>query len=407
MKNHQKKLMLLGGSRYLLPVIEIAHKLGIYVVTADYLPNNIAHSYSDEYCNVSVVDKSAVLRAATELCIDGIMSFACDPGVLSAAYVAEILNLPFQCSYESTNILQDKGKFRSFLRANNFNSPFAKSYFDPKSPYSDLNLFKWPVIVKPVDSAGSKGVTRVDCLSGLKRAIDVAIENSHNGSFLIEEFLIFKGYHSSADLFTVDGELKFVTYSDQLFDSGADNPFTPAMIVWPSTMENKYQAMLTKEIQRLMNLLKVRTGIYNVETCVDINGIPYIMEVSPRGGGCKIAEIQNLAYGVDLISNEVKKAVNMPLDDVFSNNTCYGYWCEMIVHSQKNQKGFLKNIEIDESVKSKYHVLSDISVKRGDFIYPFTGANMALGDMFFRFDSREELNRVMGSYRQWLHIVLE
>ena len=60
----QKKLMLLGGLRYLLPVIEAAHKLGIYVITCDYLPGNIAHKYSDEYCNVSIVDKDAVLEAA-------------------------------------------------------------------------------------------------------------------------------------------------------------------------------------------------------------------------------------------------------------------------------------------------------------------------------------------------------
>ena len=85
----QKKLMLLGGLRYLLPVIEAAHKLGIYVITCDYLPDNIAHKYSDEYRNVSIVDKEAVLAVARELQIDGIMSFAVDPGVVTAAYVQE------------------------------------------------------------------------------------------------------------------------------------------------------------------------------------------------------------------------------------------------------------------------------------------------------------------------------
>ena len=105
----QKKLMLLGGLRYLLPVIEAAQKQGYYVITADYLPDNIAHKYSDEYCNVSIIDKEAVLQKARELKIDGIMSFACDPGVVTAAYVAEKMGLPFQCSHESARILQDKG----------------------------------------------------------------------------------------------------------------------------------------------------------------------------------------------------------------------------------------------------------------------------------------------------------
>ena len=84
-----KKLLLLGGAQYLLPVIEEAHKLGLYVITCDYLPDNIAHKHSDEYRNVSIIDKDAVLSTARELGIDGIMSFACDPGVVTAAYVAE------------------------------------------------------------------------------------------------------------------------------------------------------------------------------------------------------------------------------------------------------------------------------------------------------------------------------
>ena len=91
----QKKLLLLGGLRYLFPVIEEAHRLGIYVITADYLPNNIAHQYSDEYVNVSIIDKDAVLKVAREKEIDGIMSFAVDPGVVTAAYVAENMGLPF------------------------------------------------------------------------------------------------------------------------------------------------------------------------------------------------------------------------------------------------------------------------------------------------------------------------
>ena len=64
-----KKIMLLGGLRYLIPVIEAAHKQGYYVITADYLPNNIAHKYSDEYVNVSIIDKEAVLKEARKITI--------------------------------------------------------------------------------------------------------------------------------------------------------------------------------------------------------------------------------------------------------------------------------------------------------------------------------------------------
>ncbi len=401
-----KKLMLLGGSRYLMPVIECAHKLGLYVITCDYLPDNTAHKYSDEYCNISIIEKDAVLECAEKLKIDGIMSFACDPGVVTAAYVAEKMGLPFQGSYKSVSILQDKGLFRKFLTDNGFNCPHSKSYSDIATPKKDIDFFEWPVIVKPVDSAGSKGVTKVDSPAELDEAIKVALDNSHNGHFIIEDFITFDGYHSSADPFTVDGKLKFVTYSDQLFDKEADNPYTPAFIIWPSTMKKENQDLLTKETQKLMNLLGMKTGIYNIETCVGVNGKPYIMEVSPRGGGCKIAELQRLAFGIDEIENEVRSAVGLPLTDIHQTE-CDGYWCEMVVHAEPGKSGFLKEIKIEPEIERKYVKVVDITAKTGDKVLPFTGANMALGDMFLRFDSRKELDEVMSKSRDWLHIVLE
>lgn len=402
----QKKLMLLGGIRYLIPVIKTAHDLGLYVITCDYLPDNIAHKYSDEYKNVSIVDKEAVLKVAMEAEIDGIMSFACDPGVVTAAYVAEKMGLPFQGSYASVRILQDKGLFRQFLRDNGFNVPNAKRYTDAVSPMDDVDYFNWPVIVKPVDSAGSKGVTRVDDPKDLPNAISVALEHSIDGAFIIEDFLIFKGYHSSADPFSVNGKLEFVTYSDQLFDKDADNPYTPAFIIWPTSMSQQDQDYLTGEIQRLITLLGLKTGIYNIETCVGINGKQYIMEVSPRGGGCKIAEIQKMAFGQDLIEASVRAAVGLPLNEIKQTN-CDGHWCEMIVHAAKGQSGVFDKLEITNDIANKYVKLVDLTLQSGDMVHPFTGANMSVGDMFLRFDSREELDKVMSKNGDWLHIKLQ
>lgn len=401
-----KKLLLLGGSRYLIPVIEAAHKLGCYVITCDYLPDNTAHKFADEYVNVSIIDKDATLTAAQKLEIDGIMSFACDPGVVTAAYVAEKMGLPFQGSYEATSILQDKGLFRQFLTDNGFNVPHAKRYTDKKAPYQDVDFFNWPVIVKPVDSAGSKGVTKVETPDDLAEAIETAVGGSHNAAFIIEDFLTFKGYHSSADPFTVDGKLQFVTYSDQLFDKEAENPYTPAKIIWPSTMSQSDQDYLTAETQRLMDLLHMGTGIYNIETCVGSDGKPYLMEVSPRGGGCKIAELQRMAFGVDLIENEVRKAIGMPVENV-RQTECDGYWCEMIIHARPGQSGTFKALKIDPEIEKNHVQLIDMTTKPGDFVHPFTGANMSLGDMFLRFDSREQLDETMDRVNEWLTIELE
>ena len=399
----QKKLMLLGGLRYLLPVIEEAHRLGVHVITADYLPDNIAHKYSDEYCNVSIVDKEAVLKAARELKIDGILSHAVDPGVTAAAYVAEKMGLPFQCSYEAACILQDKSLFRKFLAENGFNCPKAKGYTNVEDALEDVDFFNWPVIVKPVDSAGSKGVTKVEDKADLKSAIETALSASISKNFIIEDFLDKVGAQSSADIFTVDGKLVYPAYSDQLFDKNAANPYTPAIEIWPASMEQKFQDDLTAQLQRLFTQLGVKSGIYNVECRVCSDGKAYIMEVSPRGGGNRIAELQDMATGQSLIANEIKKALGMPMDDITAPQYD-GVWCNYILHSY--EEGTLVSVEIAPAFKDKYVRDIGLIVKPGDRITPFKGANNSLGTLFLRFDTREELDRAIENPDSWVHINL-
>lgn len=404
MTERQKKLMLLGGLRYLLPVIEAAHRHGIHVITVDYLPDNIAHKYSDEYHNVSIIDKEAVLALAQELQIDGIMSFAVDPGVVSAAYVAEQMGLPFQCSYEAACILQNKSRFRKFLADNGFNVPNARGYSEEDDALQDIDYFNWPVIVKPVDSAGSKGVTRVDDPSGLPIAIAHALDCSSSRHYIIEDFLVLEGYQSSTDVFTVDGKLLHCPFSDQLFDNRAVNPYVPAIEIWPSTMPQKAQIELRNELQRLFELLNCKTGIYNVEARLCKNGKAYIMEVSPRGGGNRIAELQRYATGVDLIEADMLKALNLPFSKIHDAHLS-DFWCNFILHS--NSGGVFKEIKYSEGFEVVYVIEEDILVKTGDVVQPFSGANQSLGTIFLRFTTRETLDRFVVSPHDFISIITQ
>ncbi len=398
---HKKKLLLLGGSRYILPVIEASKKLGIYTITCDYLPNNIAHKYSDEYCNVSIVDKDAVLEKAKELKIDGIMSFACDPGVVTAAYVAEKMGLPHSGSYESVSILQNKGKFRKFLAQNGFNVPVARGYKNIEDALTDVDIFNWPVIVKPTDSAGSKGVTRVDDRKNLKESIEYALSFSIGKEFIIEDFIEKKGFSSDTDSFSVDGKLKFVSFSSQRFDEKAENPYTPAAYSWPSSISKENQEYLTDEIQRLLTLLDMKTSIYNIEVREATNGKAYIMELSPRGGGNRLAECLRYATGVDLITNAVRAAVGMPIESI-EQKPYNGCWAEIILHS--DNCGCFENLYISEEIK-KNIVETDLWVANGDMIEGFSAANAAIGTVVLKFDSEEELETVMNNIEKYVRVV--
>ena len=399
----QKKLMLLGGLRYLLPVIEAAHKLGIYVITCDYLPDNIAHKYSDEYHNVSIVDKDAVLELARKLQIDGIMSFAVDPGVMTAAYVQEQMGLPGN-PYESVCILQNKDRFRNFLTQHGFNVPKAKGFASIEEALFEKYWFPWPVIVKPTDSAGSKGVTRVDRLEDLESALKVAFDHSISGRVIVEEFIEKQGCSSDTDCFSVDGKLKFVSFSAQRFDEDAPNPYTPSAYSWPSTFTEAQEEELTSEIQRLLTLLGMRTSIYNIETRVGANGKPYIMEVSPRGGGNRLAEMLRYATGVDLITNAVRAAVGEEVVDV-EQKPYNGAWAEVVLHSDRD--GVFQELSVNTSAVHAKVVETDLWVKAGDSVRAFKGANDAIGTLVLNFSSETELVSALKHVAGWITVKVQ
>ena len=404
MMSKQKKLMLLGGLRYLLPIIEEAHKLGTYVITADYLPDNIAHKYSDEYCNVSIVDKEAVLKVAQELQIDGILSHAVDPGVVSAAYVAEQMGLPFQCSYEAACILQDKSKFRNFLQENGFNCPHAKGYNNLEDAMKDIEYFEWPVIVKPVDSAGSKGVTKVENPQDLAQAVDTALASSISKKFIIEDFLEKEGYSVGSESFVVDGKLMYNAFYDQYFDDEAINPYTPSAEIWPSVMKAYHQQEIKSELQRLIELLGITTGLFNVECRVCKNGKAYLMEVSPRAGGNRLAEILNYAADININEAETRKALGLSVGDIHEPNY-KGHFAILVLHSDKD--GIYDGIAIDEDFRKNHIIEEEVRVNRGDKVMSFSAANAALGTLFLKFETREDLDYSLQHQCEWLTILLK
>lgn len=396
--------MLLGGLRYLKPVIDAAHKQGYYVITADYLPNNIAHKWSDEYCNVSIIDKEAVLKEAQRLQIDGVMSFACDPGVVAASYVQNKMGLPSFGPFESVEILQNKDKFRAFLAKNGFNVPQAKGFDSVEAAMEEIYWYPWPVIVKPTDAAGSKGVTRVDKAEDLKPALEYAMEHSISGHIIVEEFIDKQGCSSDTDSFSEDGKLKFVSFCAQRFDAEATNPYTPAAYSWPSTFTKEQEEYLTSEIQRLITLLNLKTCVYNIEVRVAPNGKPYIMELTPRGGGNRLCEMLRYATGVDMITAITRAMVGDPILEPIEQKPYNGHWAEIILHADKN--GMFDHLEISKDLPAEV-VEEDLWVKKGDKVESFEGANNAIGTLVLKFQTAEELEKAITNQRNWLKVVVK
>lgn len=396
-----KKLLVLGGDHFAIPVVKAAHEQGYYVITCDYLPDNVAHKYSDEFVNFSTTDKEGILAWAKENPIDGIVTFT-DSGVVTTAYVQHHLGLPQIGPLESVEILQNKVRFRQFLTEHGFTVPKAKGFSRKEDALASKDFFTLPVIVKPVDAAGSKGVTKVSDWSELENAVDWAIHFSFSGDFIIEAFIEKKGCSSDSDCFSVDGQFKFMSYSAQRFDEKAAGEYTPAAYSWPSTLGAEAEKELTSELQRLISLLGMNTTVYNVETRVGTDGKPYIMEISPRGGGNRLSEMMRYATGVDLITGAVRAAVGDPVE--IEQKPLDGSWAEIIVHADKT--GTLECIEIAPEIEPMV-IEKDFWFKKGDSVNAFLSARDAIGTLVLRFNTADELETAITHQRDWLKIYVD
>ncbi|WP_146551734.1 ATP-grasp domain-containing protein [Rummeliibacillus sp. SL167] len=398
-----KKILMLGGAYIQIPMIKAAREMGHYVITCDYLEDNPGHQYAHEYHNVSTTDKEGVLALARSLKIDGIICYASDPAAPTAAYVGEKLGLPSQ-PYESVEILSHKDKFRAFLKQNGFHVPKAKGYDSLEAARLDFHQYKMPVMIKPVDSSGSKGISKIDSIEYLQEKVEYALSFSREKRFIIEEYIEKNGSLVSGDGFSVDGELVFRSFANTNFPLSDFNPFVPIGSSWPYNMPKHIQNKIHAEIQRLLRLLHMKTGAYNLEVIVDEQENIFLIEIAARNGGEWVAQATKYATGVDLIEYTIRAALGEDCSDLKMVET-KGFWGMYIINSQ--QTGILKEISIHEEFEKNHIVECELIVKPGDVITALTGAHQKIGIMILKFSSMNEMLEKMENITDWVQVIVE
>ena len=230
------------------------------------------------------------------------------------------------------------------------------------------------------------------------------MEHSISGHIIVEEFIDKQGCSSDTDSFSEDGKLRFVSFCAQRFDAEATNPYTPAAYSWPSTFTQEQEEYLTSEIQRLITLLNLKTVVYNIEVRVAPNGKPYIMELTPRGGGNRLCEMLRYATEVDMITAITRAMVGDPLLEPIEQKPYNGHWAEIILHADKD--GVFDHLEISKYLPAEV-VEEDLWVEKGDKVESFEGANNAIGTLVLKFQTAEELEKAITNQRNWLKVVVK
>ena len=388
-----KKILLLGGSAAQLISIETAKRLGYYTVLCDYLSDNPGQYIADSFYLVSTTDKDAVLKVAKQEKIDGIVAYSSDPAAPTAAYVANAMHLQGM-DYDVVRHFCEKNLFREFLYKNGFNVP--KSV-EVSIPYNidliDVSSLTFPLIVKPTDSSGSKGITVIEDKRELVDALNYAQEYSRNKTLIIEEFIRRDHpYIIEGEIFVIDGKVVSWGLINSIRDENS-NPLLPAAYSYPLDMSDERKRIVKSEVSKLVAATGNASGAFNIEMIIDKYNRLFFLDAGPRNGGNMLPEYISMISGKNLVEATILTAMgDVDSFDVELDGDNGGFWGLGVPHSA--EKGLYKGIAYSPLAK-KCLVRENIQKRIGDEVRPFERCNDLVGLNFFHFESKKDMDEVM------------
>ena len=296
-----KRLMFLGAGPSQMPGIRTAVKLGLHVITVDYLPENPGHRLSHEYVNCSTVDQDAVVRAAAKARVDGVMTFASDVATGAVAATAQALQLPGG-NLEAAKTMSNKASFRRFQEQNGLRHPRFVVAADAAAMQDGIRKLQPPFVFKPVDTSGSRGVSVVSDPSSatVQAAFAKARSFSRSETVCVEEFVA--GIEVGGDGFMSAGRLHCMpTHKHK-------QGLIPAGHSLPANISGEDIGQVRAELEATCQALGYTHGPLNFDVVVAPAGMT-VLEMSPRLGGNGIPAVIARATGTDLTEAAVRFAV--------------------------------------------------------------------------------------------------
>jgi biotin carboxylase len=399
MSNDLKKILLLGGSFSQVPAILEAKSRGLYVILCDYLKQSPGHKLADESYLISITDVTSILSLAIECKPNFIISFASDPGAKIASLVSEKLGLPTN-PFKSVRILSEKNLFRSFQKNNNFNVPRFHAFSVIEADYSFIENFTFPVIVKPTDSSGSKGVSVIENKYIFPKVIPKSKLFSKNQILIVEEFIKSEFNQIHGDGFVLNGKLKYFFPGDQKFNSTI-NGLVPIQTTWPSLVPKPILKKIHQEISKIIKKSGFKNGPINFEVRISIENQIYVIEIGPRNGGNFVPQAIKYSTGFDSLSALFNLLEGIEITSNGKNPQPTAYY---VLHS--NIHGILKSIEIDPNI-NQYICEIHQYISYGEKVNVFENASDAIGVILVKFNSIREMKFYMDNFFRFVKIILE
>jgi biotin carboxylase len=360
-----QKLAIIGASYLQLPLVLKAKKMGIETHCFAWEEGAVCKDLADFFYPVSIIDKELILQKCDKIAINGIVSIASDVAVPTICYVAEKLGL-ISNSYPDALIATNKYEMRQCFEKHKVVSP---KFHIVDSVIFDRD-FKYPLIVKPTDRSGSRGVTKVENRDELQNAIERAKKESFSDEVIVEEFVT--GKEVSVESISWKGEHYILAITDKV--TTGEPYFVELEHHQPSQLSLNIQEKIKLETLKSLTALNIQYGASHTELKITEQGEVYLIEVGARMGGDFIgSDLVQLSTGYDFLKGIIQIALGKFEKPVLSEKNFSGVYflskeaerLKPIIEHSDNYTEIVKS-EITDSLLRNIECSADRS---GYFIY--------------------------------------
>lgn len=298
-----KKVVVIGANAFQYPLIKKAKDRGYETHVFAWENGAVGKEIADYFYPISIVEKEEILEKCKELKPDAVCTIASDLASKTVCYLAEKLGLCGN-SMHCSDIATDKHLMRNAFEANGVPSP--KSVLVTKSTDLSGMQFDYPVIVKPADRSGSRGITKVEKKGDLASAVARAMADSFEKHVLIEEFA--EGQEYSVEFISYQGTHHYLTTTKK-FTTGAPG-FVETGHVQPAGLDKETEARVVHEVKNALNALEITNGASHSELKIDDKGNIKFIEIGARmGGDCIGSDLVGLSTGFDFVGGVLDVAL--------------------------------------------------------------------------------------------------
>lgn len=298
-----KKLAIIGASYLQEPLIRKAQEMGYETHVFAWKANDVGERIADHFYPISIIEKDEILEVCRSLDISGICTIASDLAVITVNYVASKLGLPCN-SMETTLKSTNKHLMRIAFEENNDPSP--KSILVNSADDLENVELTFPVIVKPLDRSGSRGITKVYERGQLSEAIGSAKEQGFEKRALVEEFA--EGDEYSVEYISFEGQHHFLAMTKK-YTTG-DPHFIETGHLEPAPVSDEVLGKVKDVVNHALNSLGITNGASHTEIKIDDKGTIRIIEIGGRMGGDFIgSDLVRISTGIDFVRAVIQVAV--------------------------------------------------------------------------------------------------